>query len=563
MKRLFSFLLAFSVLCSACTRGHRTEREAPSHTDLSFAELTESGEDVGLALARAGELVFRIERGELSGLCAQEALDAHLASYERLRTDAALAYVRYCLDVTDPEARQRYDALSVKLDALACVLTDAALLLSRDPALSDRYDAETVDRLLREDALSDLSLQPLLARERELVGQYEALPETLFAERNGRRWTGDQILSDPTLSDADFAALYEQYMSLFNREAGKICLQLLEVRNEIADALGFDTYAAYAYACMDRSFSPEDAASFSENVKRDFVPLFQRIGEDFYAAAGRLYGAVFEQGPTMERIRDAIVSLVPELEEPWEYMIAHSMLDLETEVNRMPCSFTTYFASYGTPFLFSSWTNGFDMPPTVIHEFGHFSAFYLNGDVLKTGNPPDLAEIDAQGLELLTVLRYDTIYGDLSRAAETAQLFYALYALLDGCLEDEFQRFAYENGEMSVDRLNAEYGRLLKAYGMDALGIDPRAWTQIPHTFRLPYYYISYAVSMAAALELYLIATHDPDAAARAYRGILQRSGADLAETLKCAGLRDPFSADDLHKTAYELGSVRRFSNNE
>lgn len=538
--------------------------ERAFHTELRFSELPESGIDASLEAARTRELLFRIQKGELSGERAQQALDARSEAYERLETDASIAYVRYCLDVTNEENRNAYDVLIARMNAIECNLTDAAILLSKDPALSDRYDAETREALERADALSDSAILSLAERERALVGKYEALSETLTVSYLGKEWTGDRILSDPSLTEEDFLTLYETYLERFNREAGGIFLDLIGVRNEIAKTLGFDSYADYRYACYDRDYSPENAKMLAASVRTWIVPAFTQMREDFYAAVGQVYGIVLDQETTMRRIGEAVVSILPELSEPWTYMMSHEMYDLGSDTKRMPGSFTTWFRAFGAPFLFSAWTNGFEMPSTITHEFGHFSSYFLNGDALKNGNSLDLAEIDSQGLELLSVLRYDTLYGDLSDAAQTVQLFYALYALIDGCMEDAFQQFAYGQDGMTLERLNAEYGRLSEAYGLSALGIEPRSWTQIQHTFQSPFYYISYAASMSAALELYLKGRRDLDTARNAYRAILLRDGgARFQKTLAIAGLSNPFEAETIRKTANELGSVRRNKTNE
>lgn len=563
MKRLASLIMIL-LLLTGCAYKKPEPDKATFHTDRMFFELTESGENAELEIARARELLFRIERGELNGERAQAALDARAEAYEKLNSDAAFAYVRYCLDVTNGENKQRYDALFVSLNMLGSLLVDAALLLSKEPSLADRYDAETVEQLRRQDALNDPAIEPLLKRERTLVGQYEALSESLTVEQNGRRWTGDMILSDPTLTDEEFEMLYESYMTLFNAEAGRIFLELVPVRNAIASALGFGSYAEYAYACYDRDYTPDDAAALSETVREMFAPLLSGMCGEFYAAAARLYGAVFEQGPTMERIREAIVALVPELAEPWDYMVKHQMYDFGSDPKRMPGCFTTYFASYGTPFLFGEWTNGFDAPQAVIHEFGHFAAYWLNAAALQNGVVLDLAEIDSQGLELMSVLLYNSVYGDLSDAAETTELFYALYTLLDGCLEDEFQRFAYGQKSLTLDALNDEYERLSAAYGLDMFGIDPRSWTQIPHTFQQPFYYVSYATSMTAALGLYLLCREDKDTAVRIYRSILMRpENTCFRQTLRSVGLADPFDAERLLETAKKLTALLQNRRNE
>ena len=538
--------------------------EQAFHTDLRFSELSDSGIDAALEAARSGELLFRIRQGELFGERAQQALDARADALDRLETDAALAYVRYCLDVTNAENRNAYDTLIAQMNEIECNLTDAAIVLSKDPELSDRYDAETREALERADALSDQAILPLAERERTLIGRYDALSETLTVTYRGEKWTGDRILSDPSLSAEDFLTLYEAYLDRFNREAGGIFLELIAVRNDIAKTLGFDSYAEYRYACYDRDYSPEDAKRLAESVKTWIVPVFERMRADFYAGAGQVYGITLERDRTTPKIGEAILSILPELSEPWSYMISHEMYDLGTDTKRMPGSFTTYFRAFGTPFLFSSWTNGFEMPATIAHEFGHFSSYFLNGEALKNGNSLDLAEIDAQGLELLSILRYDIMYSNLSDAAQNVQLFYALYALIDGCMEDTFQQFAYGQDGMTLERLNAEYGRLSEEYGLSVLGIESRSWTQIQHTFQSPFYYISYAASMSAALELFLMGRTDLDAARTAYRTILMRKGgARFSETLAAAGLSNPFDAETIKNTANELGSVRRNKTNE
>lgn len=565
MKRFLALVLCFTLLFGTfgCGKKEKT-KEKPYHTDLSFSELSDSGIDASLEIARAKELLFRIEKGELSGIKAQKRLDERADALKKLRTDASIAYVRYCLDIGNDAEKRAYDTLLLQLYTLECVLVDAALLLSEDPALRDQYDEKTIETLLRADALSDPDIQPLMERERALEEKYELLSIDLTVEYKGKTWTGDEILSDPSLSVEDFMALYEMFMSRFNKEAGEVFLDLVEVRKEISRQLGFESYAQYSYACFDRDYSPSDAMTLARNVKETFTPMLSELRSDFYMAAGQLAGAVLEENTTMDCIENIVGDILPDLQEPWNYMLMHGMYDFGTETTRMPGSFTTYFSEYGTPFLFSAWSGGFDTPSTVIHEFGHFAAYYLNGETLERQNMLDLAEIDSQGLELLAVLRYDTLYGDLSTAAEIAQLFYALYTLLDGCMEDAFQQFAYRQDHLTVDALNAEYGRLCSEYGLDAIGLDERSWTQIAHTFVSPFYYISYTTSMLAALDLYLTARTDSRTARNAYRAILMRSGdTGFRETLLAAGLRDPFLPETIRKTAYELGSVCRSQKNK
>ena len=541
MKRLLSLLLALLLLSGCAVRTPETVR-----ADLSFGEMRDSGLDAALECARAKALLLRIERGEISVREAQTLLDAHREALERLSTDAALAYVRYCFDVTNAENRAAYDALYECVGTLRATLETAAQKLSEGASKRERDDGT--------DAIG-----PLLRQERELVGQYEGLSATLSVEYGGRRRTGDEILSDPTLSEEEFTALYEAYAALFHAEASRIFLALVDVRNAIASARGFDSYSDYAYASLRADGSPADAQAFSERVRTAFAPLLKEWNADYVRAAVQLYGMAFPKEATISRVGEAIVSILPDLEEPWDYMVTHGLYDFGSDSTRMPGSFTTYFASYGAPFLFGEWTGGSDMPPLIAHAFGQFASLFRNGDVNNYGKRADLAEFDAQGLELLTVLRYDKLYGDLREAAETAELFYAVYALLAGCMADAFERFAYGQSGVTAEALDEAYARLLDEYGLFAIRSDPRSWTQIAQVFQTPFRGAAYAAGTAAALELYLIGRKDERRAAEAYRTVLSRKAeARFSETLKAAGLRDPFEAGTIEMTAYGLGNVRR-----
>lgn len=533
MKRFVSLLLAFFLLLWGCSKPPQTEPAA--HTQLRFSELPDETPNVSLEIERVRELLFRIERGELSGSAAQEKLERRETAYRDIRSATALAYVRYCFDISNATRKAAYDLLKVQAETLYALLVKAHLLLAEDPALSDAYDAQTVAQLRRANALYDPDLEPLRSEERTLIGAYEAAREGFTIEAQGRRWTREQILSDPSLTYDSFKPLYEAFLIAYNREAGTIFLKLVAVRNRIARACGYPSYAEYAYDLYGRDYTTEEAARLSQQLCERFTPLLLRMQDRVFDAQMRLMCGTFSEAPTMRRVQETLVSLLPELSEPWTYMTAHGMYDVSASGSRMPGSFTTYLASYGAPFLYSAWDDSYTMVSTLVHEFGHYASYYENGDA---SDSLDFAEFDSQGLEILALSAYDKLYGALADAAKVMNLFTALYVVLDGCMEDAFQQYAYHTADVTLEQLNAEYGRLCDAYGMSELGLDALSWTEIPHTFQSPMYYMSYATGMLAALQLLA----NTDTAADAYRTVLHRSAhAAFRETLTGAGLCDPF----------------------
>ena len=116
-------------------------------------------------------------------------------------------------------------------------------------------------------------------------------------------------------------------------------------------------------------------------------------------------------------------------------------------------------------------------------------------------------------------------------------------------MEDAFQQYAYRTEHVTTEQLNAEYGRLCDAYGLRDLGLDAYAWTEIPHTFQSPLYYVSYCTGMLTAWQLLVLSERDRAAALDAYRSILNRkNGQSFREVVRSAGLDDPFDADAFRK---------------
>jgi oligoendopeptidase F len=239
------------------------------------------------------------------------------------------------------------------------------------------------------------------------------------------------------------------------------------------------------------------------------------------------------------------------------YMLRNHLYDFSTGVNKMSGSFTTYINTYRAPFMFSRWTGSYTDLTTILHELGHFTNYYHNPSAgWSAGDSLDLAEIDSQGLELLMTPYFDQYYGTVAQQAVSSLLSDCLYALISGCMEDEFQQLIYQTPTMTLDELNSLYERLEQEYGLASkFGPTGLEWVLIPHTFQTPMYYISYAVSMAAALELYEMALNGNQSQAREiYLAILNRpSFAAFREELQENGLSDVFDESTIQRLGEEL----------
>ncbi|MPM61221.1 hypothetical protein SDC9_108078 [bioreactor metagenome] len=147
---------------------------------------------------------------------------------------------------------------------------------------------------------------------------------------------------------------------------------------------------------------------------------------------------------------------------------------------------------------------------------------------------------------------YGDFYGKLSKDATKDVLIDAMYSLISGCMEDEFQQIVYRTPGMTLSEMNASYHELAVEYGLDEVyGYTGTEWVLISHTFQTPLYYISYAVSMVPALELYELSQDDPTGARNAYFNIIKRSQSmQFQEVLQQNGLSSVFSDATMQKIA-------------
>ena len=527
MKRALSLLLSILLPVCGCVQARTVARSYlrsgggpdPRHGRTAFADMVLTYPDPDRMLEILDEALARVESAhdpkEFAGIC-----ESQLRSYTELVSAASLAYVRYCQDITDGQRAAEYGKLN---SALYPIQNRLARL---EKALMDRWGyhrelgeayAEMLDRLSGQDAAR---IRALRDREDELCRQYERLDDSYRLTYGGRDWSLAELMADEELSLQSFLEALELYHKGKNQAAGALFLELMALRKQMAKASGCPSYAAGQYAVFGREYGPEQAMEAARIVKQVFVPLYIRLRERCENDLRYLSGATFREDRFLAVMEQAAERAVPGAGEAWRYMLAYGLYDSAPSQKKLHSSFTTYLAAYGCPFLFTQWEDDASSLFTVIHEFGHFLSYYANPEGTYYGSENlDLAETDAQGFELLMLGEYDALFGRYADAARLCFLTNALYAILSGFMEDEFQQLAYQLKDPSVEDLNRLYGALAADYGFDRLfGYEGREWTQISHTFQFPFYYVSYGVSMLGALALIR-------GGSRAFGRLLKRDG--------------------------------------
>ncbi len=468
-------------------------------------------------------------------------------------TMSSYAGIQYHLDLSDDHYRDEdlaLDEAGVQLDNRMIELTDAILDSSFAKKAKSAWGEDFVLRHEQNRKLNSPEIEELCAQEQALVSEYSRLSaEEYTTERDGKPVT----LDDLDFSSNDDIKLYFEICQKKNEVLGPIYLELCKLRVEIAKTLGYDNYTDYAYDCLGRDFSKEDAAAFSNDVKEYLVPV-SAAAHYFYSQD--IMDAQSRSDVTLLDGFDVLDSALTEdgypeaMHEAFTYMRKCNLYDIGGGQNRMGAAYTTLLNEYGAPFLFIN-NDLYTDPSTLFHEFGHYYNFYLMGETIwNDGNNLDLAEIHSQGLEVLMFERYEELYGKDADLFRYAQLMNLVDAILQGCIEDAFQQAVFENPDLTLNDANALHGRLSEEY----LGYPVYfEWVDIHHHYETPFYYISYATSAVSALELWEIARDDRDHALSVYDHLTQHTiNCGYLDTLKDVGLSDPFDSD----CVFEIGAA-------
>lgn len=550
--RISSFLLALALVLNLAVPAAAAEENGSFHgtcfEDMAYVPFDpEDG--------------FYDKTDELASLAAGDDEQAVLDLYHELyseyilaQTALTLATLHHSFNVEDRYWTDEYLNMTSVVYDVKDALCRACYEVLQGPcaqAFSACIGPDAVDALTDYEPMTDRESE-LLARESELTAQYDELcaaEDSLTFQYGGRNWT----TSD--LSASDGAALYyddpDGYFAVslglekaFNDLAGPIFLELVQLRTELAEIWGYDSYAAGMYSDgYGRDFSPEDAQVLCDAVKElaaafygtfydsdvwfmyaDVCPVL--VGEELIAVLGEYLDKVDTS-----------------LEEPWRFMAEHDLyyLSASDDSAAEQGGYTTTIPLYNSPFIYNALSGSCYDLSSMFHEFGHYADAYYNrcpNELFSSGSY-DLFEIHSTGLEALSTEFYGDIYesgADIARFIALGDMF---GAVIEGCLYDEFQRRVYAQPDMTLDEVNELYGVLCREYGMPQ-DISAYSWQNIPHTFSSPFYYISYAVSSLAAIQIWDIAQTDWDAAADTYMDVLHRGAYEdgYMTVLSACGLR-------------------------
>ena len=403
----------------------------------------------------------------------------------------------------------------------------------------------------------------------ELVAEYNALMAGEYEmEYGGSTWTLDSIVNDTTLSEdlktELIGMLYEEQYS----EAAEIYVELVRIRNDYAILKGYDNYSTYAYEIVfGRDYTPTEGRAFTtliETAYRAYVDVSRASYDDDSMSSNRLAwmgdlegdGFIDAATPFIDSVSDEYAKLL-------DYMTEYDLIDICDDAGRKGGAFTASLDIRGSAVIYiGEIGEGIPAQRTVeaiVHEFGHASNFCLNPNYSSC---EDIIEIHSQGLEAL----YCTS-GLVGEGSSRAMAAYIVQILLNNIIMSELltelELWAYETeaetNSLTAEQVSDKFGSILDAHGIHFRTVfdEKYYWATVPHLFERPHYYISYGTSAIGAIELFVEASENYDAAKEKYLDLVFQQGIDgYTEAVKEAGLTNAFDTDAVEAILEECTSA-------
>lgn len=385
-------------------------------------------------------------------------------------------------------------------------------------------------------------------------------------------WSDDELESlrgyDPAISElrneiSELEVLLDQLSDADLQEGTKLVelyKQLIMKNNKLAKYYGYENY--YDYATVNvygRDYEKEDLEVFREYLVKYIVPSIQNAKADYYSKdqlsktkksrVEEFTEKAFDTAPKRNYLVAYLESLDGSMGEGMRHMFDNKNCIFSYSGSSHSTAFQTYLYEDETPFcLFGSSGHS---ATTLVHEIGHYYAAVTNPDI----DNYDLCETHSQSNEFLLITFCEKYMDDdVYKSVRGHQIFMSCYPMIMGALVDGFEQRVYsltdaELENMTVKDFDAIMTDVCNPYGgvnwVKGMFSDPLFyWKLVAPTS--PVYYISYAVSAIAALEVYAIAQNDYEAALDAYTklvvGITPEDG--FLGALEKAGLGSPFEEE-------------------
>lgn len=378
----------------------------------------------------------------------------------------------------------------------------------------------------------------------------------------------DTLFEEWTEKDIAFLLSYDEQVVQLNKRINEIIVEYqgtkddkiridlykesVILNNQIAQIYGYENYYYYASDLVcNRDYNNEQLELIRQYGKEYLADLYKTALATFRKNYNRLSPAkqksvsAFLNNDYTSIRTDHIgnyLSVMPDaMESHIKQMIQQDSL-FTKDPSAMDGAFTIAVGDRSYCFFGPGYAN----LATVIHEGGHYYASRYNS---LNNIPLDLSETHSQANEWLFLAFLDGKFADNEyQCVLDYRLVSDLSTILSCLIIDEFEQMVYSTDisnytakefDALMDSVVEQY--FDKEFAATDFGDMNSYWRQI--VVDHPVYYLSYAVSAIAAMDLYTIAVEDFEAATEIYRKLCEEPvlEAGYLGNIQAAGLAGPF----------------------
>lgn len=559
---------------------------------MKFVEFNYRRPDIAETKTEFYAYLDQLKKAENSQ-AALEAIQNIQGIQSQLDSQGNIAYIRNSINTTDTFYEDEMEFWNNTTPIISEWVSEYYQAVLDSPFREDlgKDIPETFFKIIEQDLKTfDPKIIPLLQKENNLVTEYDKLVASAQVEYQGESYnlsaltpflesTDRQVRKEVSdLKAGFFADHQEDFDRLFD--------ELVKVRHEMAQELGFEDFVELGYLRMKRlDYDHQDVEVFRKEVLEQIVPLAQEI----FSRQGQRLGIEdlkhydlaleFESGNakpkgTPEQIvakaGQMYAEMSPETDEFFDFMVKHGLMDLETKKGKASGGYCTYISAYNSPFIFANFNGTSGDVDVLTHEAGHAFQVYRSRwittpEILWPTN--ESAEIHSMSMEFIAWPWMDLFFEEATPKYKYAHLAGAATFLPYGVLVDHFQHEIYENPDMTPEERRQTWRRLEKMYNpwidyadndfLEAGGF----WFRQGHIFGVPFYYIDYTLAQVCAFQFWERSQIQQDSSYWTdYLKICRLGGSQsFGEIVKTANLKSPFEAGSL---ASVTQSIREYLEN-
>ncbi|WP_066289756.1 M3 family oligoendopeptidase [Bacillus sp. FJAT-29937] len=499
-----------------------------------------------------------------------------------------LCYIRHSVDTNDEfyKAEQDYmDEIQPEVEGFVTKYYEALVKSDFRNELEEKFGSQLFALAEAQLKVFSPEIVPLLQKENKLSSDYTKLIASAKIDYDGEERTLAQM--EPftqsidrnvrkTASEARFGFLAEN-----EEELDRIFDELVKVRTDIAQKLGYNTFVELAYLRMQRTdYNAEMVAKFRNQVKEFIVPIATKLKERQKDRIGvdqlKYYdeGFNFKSGNAapkgspewiIENGQAMYDELSKETGEFFSYMRKENLMDLVAKKGKAGGGYCTFIENYKAPFIFSNFNGTSGDIDVLTHEAGHAFQVYSSGkyEIPEYYWPTyEACEIHSMSMEFFTWPWMDKFFKEDTEKYKFAHLSGALLFLPYGVAVDEFQHWVYENNTATPKERNQAWREIEKKYmphkdydGNDYLE-NGGFWQRQAHIYNSPFYYIDYTLAQICAFQFWKRSRENHEGAWKDYLHLCSLGGSQAFTSLVSeANLTSPFEDGCVESVVGEIES--------